>query len=168
MDKNTQLYHLLKELGLHVSDRDDLGQIIGYSILNSLLSFKTTSGARTEIEFEEIKAIYAGLEHTISSCRTKNPYHVLCNLETKVRGKVEPLIAQEKPNETNASISPPVTKLLHDIISSLTEGQRHYRDHIKRFGLSLKQTVADKGEITGWKNVLIADYKTVRDIFVYK
>ena len=163
MDKNTQLYTLLKDLSLHVTDADDLGQIIGYSVLQSLLQFETTSGSPTEIEFQEIKAIYTGLEETIAACRQEEPYRVLCELEVHVRKSLDQPRTETEPPQDSTN-----PKLLKDILSSFKEGHRHYRDNIKRMGLSLRQSVSDKGEIAGWKNILTADYKTVHDIFVYK
>lgn len=165
MDKNTQLYTLLKDLSLHITDTDDLGQIIGYSVLQSLMQFETTSGSPTEIEFQEIKAIYAGLEETITSCRQEDPYRVLCDLEVDVRQTLDQVISEMNQTKDDASSG---SRLIKDIIITLKDGHRHYQDHVKRMGLSLKQSVSDKGEITGWKNILIADYKTVHDIFVYK
>ncbi|HDD70926.1 MAG TPA: hypothetical protein ENF94_02055 [Candidatus Woesearchaeota archaeon] len=155
-EKERQLYTLIEALDAQTDDKGELGSLISYVILTSLIDFETNTGSEEERRFEEIKAIYTGLEKAIERSREEDSYSVLCELTTQKAKELKQILDKERKIENET--------LLKLIINSLTH-QKNYEDTLKRKGLRLRDNVYDTGILYGRRNILRKNYEAIRDIF---
>ncbi len=52
-----QFYSLFQTLTGYIENKDELGSIVGYSVIGSLINFETNSGSFQEINFEQVKSV---------------------------------------------------------------------------------------------------------------
>lgn len=147
----TQLYNLLNNLRYHITHDGDLATILGYSVLDSLMKFKTNTGSAEEREFEEIKTIYSGLENLTQKLRSDSPFGVRCSY---IKSVSEYLAHSDKEEYSS--------NLLQEITTATQGSRRSNEDQINRFGLAIMAQSERKGPFTGTKNCLTQDYQTVR------
>jgi len=155
-----QLYTLITKLSTYVESRDDLGILVGYCVIGSLLDFKTKTGSQQERQFEEIKEIYKGLEKTIATCETNETsdgYIALCEIKNEKESILKKFLSQ--PLEPKDE-----TPLLTKIISHLSL-KKNYADVLRRKGIGLINNLNSRGQINGTKNILTKDYHIIEEIF---
>ncbi len=159
------LFTLFRQLTNEVASEDDRAFLIGYAIISSLLSFSSSSGSTEERKFEEVKRVYAGLEHVVEQCAhpvtdSVVGYAVLSELKARVDPPLQHYFAD--PVTTNIGES----RLLGSILDDLSKRPRTYEDKIRRKGLSLMEGVRSQGRMDGRRNILLADYGLLESYFV--
>jgi len=146
-----------------VDNRDDLGSLVGYTLLDSLYDFRTNSGSEEEIRLQETKAVYEGITNTINEVvenlkRTGGEnasYEVLCDKIKHVDTRLKHDLAKESTQQS---------RLLKKILGNLP--QKGYEDKVRRYGLRLVQTVEQRGEVTQTKEqTMIGDYIDIEACF---
>ena len=145
-----------------LEDRE-MGLLTSYTILEALLGFETSSGSDSERKFEEVKAVYAGLERSLSSCQEDGYHDRLAELTTTV----DPLIQgfSETPSESVEGLGD--SKLLDGTLARLsTNFRRSYADRLKRDGLALYQRMKREGVQRRKVDALNSDYRQIEDVFV--
>ncbi len=162
--QGTQLHGLLRKLSNLVENRDDLGSLIGYSVLDSLYSFSTNSGSEEEIKLQETKAIYENIDTAIDDVLerlqelgTENAsYDLLCDKMKAVDGRMR--------TEPGDATRPSRSRLLAIIRETLPE--KGYEDKIRRYGLKLLETVERRGRfIENKERTLLGDYEDIMTCF---
>ncbi len=168
-----QLYTLLDTLEPYVDNRDELGLLIGYSILNSLLDFRTTTGAEEEIRFEEVKAVYDGLENTIRQVEKEGSYPALCDYQMAVDPKMQSYVRegvvmeQERAEGSSESKERSVgakPRLLSTILSYLVDLKGNYPDKLRRRGLELFDDAQNRGPYKRRGSSLRNDYELIKNV----
>ena len=155
-----QLYSLLSKLSLYVENRDELGSIVGYLVVNSLIDFKTTSRDQQEIQFEEVKKVYSGIENVIESCKETDSYNALCDMHIKVNPFLNEIIELQEvePDKTGSH-------LLKNISEQLVRRRGSYQDNLRRIGLGFIEEVMAKGAVRRKVDALKKDYDIIKTYF---
>ena len=157
--KEKQLYDLIKELDNSVPDKDEIGALIGYSVVRSLFAFNTKSGSDEEIMFEEVKIIRSGIEKAVESCRETDCFMTICEMNDAV----ENLKINAAKGEYEGKSS-----LLKMIVGGFAAANRNYEDLLRRSGLKIAEFAREKGRQEGNKNALNNEYQIVKRAFGYR
>ncbi|MCB9361939.1 hypothetical protein H6504_00750 [Candidatus Woesearchaeota archaeon] len=137
-----------------VDNTDDFGQLFSYSIMSSLIDFSTTTGAEEQKHFEEVKAVYNGLERTIDACKTEaNPYTAIFSHEQNIRQYMD------------AEATKKDSSLLGVISERLRSGNKSYPDRMRRKGLCLYDLIQNDREHKSTKTALTRNYKLIKRCF---
>ena len=155
-----QLYSLLNKLALYVENRDELGSIAGYLVVNSLIDFKTNSRDPQEIQFEEVKKIYSGIETVVETCKKTESYHALCDLHIEVNPYLNEIVEMQQV-ELDKTRSP----LLKNIVEHLIGRRGSYQDNLRRIGLGFIEEVMAKGAVRRKVDALKKDYDMIETYF---
>lgn len=154
-----QLYTLLRQLYDLVDhgDQVQLGQLIGFSVINSLISFSTTGVSSEEFSSKETQAIHRGLERTIETCEREG-----VSLPSKrIRdGVVRYLELFTKGRDYSGS-----NELLALTIKSL-HGRPNFEHRIIGKGMNLYEGVLERGSLKGLTNILNGDYEAIEQFFI--
>jgi hypothetical protein len=154
-----QLYTLVPKLASHIEDKDELGAILAYSVVQSLINFQTMTGSEEERMFQEVKRIYAGLEQTIQECSQQSSFMKLCNFQSELNPLLKHLIINNL-QETGDS------QIFNLIASYLSNKKGNYEDMLRRNGLLIIDKIYSRGSLYGTRNILTQDYLVIRDGFV--
>jgi hypothetical protein len=157
-EEETQLYTLVRELDYRVKDADELGTLVGYSAANSLARFESNTGSAEERQFQQVKAVHAGLEQAIRDAASKDHFTLICELQISTDPTLISLI--KRPAEYAGP-----SELLAMMIKRISLNSRDYRDKIRRQGSALCEEARKKGIIYGTRNILITDYRTMEHAF---
>lgn len=155
-----QFYTLFKKLIAVVPNEGDAALLIGYSIITSLSRYKLQTSSRIEqAKFEEIKAVFSGLEDTIqrSSSEGVTANSVLYGLQAEVEQIIASLTTQ--PAESNKS------RLLIDIATKF-KPDTNYINRIRKSALSLYYAVQSERAISGTRNILERNYMHLKGYFL--
>jgi hypothetical protein len=157
-EEEPQLYTFVRNLGFHVPNADELGRLVGYSTINSLINFSTNSGSPQEREFQQVKAVHAGLERLLKEAANKESFIVLCELELIT----DPTLVEylNNPNSYTGN-----SDILTTILKRFTINRRNYKDKIRRHGSAVCEETRQRGIIYGTKNILVTDYRTIQNAF---
>ena len=164
-----QFYSLFQTLTGYIENKDELGSIVGYSVIGSLINFETNSGSFQEINFEQVKSVYRGIENVISACEKEDEiahpigFSVYCELRTIV----DPFL-NEKIEEHPTMSEVHEKYFLGEIIKSLSNRRGNYQDHLRREGLALLVDIQMSGSIAGRRNSLLSDFQKMRYNFTGK
>jgi len=155
------LYELLRKLHLQVVNERDLGSLLGYGIMASLLPFQSISNDGDERKYEQVKSCYDGLDLLIASSRTIDSYALVCEMKTRV----DPALENYPAHQTDENSQ---TDLLPSIFLRLTQRSSfNPEDRLVRDGIALYHRVMGEGKPPeGRKNTLTQDYRSIEDIFV--
>ena len=170
MDERTNvdksLYTLFRQLANEVPRDDDRASLIGYIILDGLIYFSSLSGSAEERTFQEVRAVYTGLELAIAHCSQDAPdesalaYTFLCGLIARA----DPLLQRYFSNPvTNVMGS---SRLLSSLLEELFQRPQSYEDRLRRRSLTLMDAVRSRGIIDGRRNILLSDYALLQFHFV--
>ncbi len=154
------LYELLSRLHLQIVNERDLGSLLGYCLVDSLLPFQSISGDRDERKFEQVKLVYDGLDRLVQSSETADPYIILCGMKSRV----DPAFDQY----ASKNFSETVCDLVQAIFRRITErsGLNH-EDSLVRDGIALYHRVIGEGQPSeGKRSVLTQDYRSIEAVFV--
>ncbi len=160
--KQVQLYTLFDVLSHYIYNQDELGTVVGYSVLDGLFKFKSQSGSLQEREFQEVKSVYNSLDYVIASCKDKGSYVALCKFQSILDPIIQKYISRER---TRLSTSGLLKKILKEEISPR---RRNHVDILRRDGLKLYQNINDRGALMGNYNILTNDYKNIKEAFNLK
>ncbi|MFC1741015.1 hypothetical protein ACFL3V_00575 [Nanoarchaeota archaeon] len=152
-----QLYTLLNRLQAYVPNADELGALVGYCIIESLHDFDTNTGSTEQVEFEEIKAVYNGLEQVIESSKENDGYTTLCELKMTA----DPWIIESLEPEAGYQRK---STLVQIAMNYLQSSGRDFQDKLRRKGKQIVSDVTSRGPVTGAKNSLSRDYNLVNMI----
>lgn len=133
----TQLHPLLRTLEQCVSDRDEYGALVGYVVLRSLADFSPKSAAETERRYEEVKAIYRGLEDALAASIRSSAFSHYC----AAKSRIEVLLKQQP-------MPVPQSSLLSSCLARLVE-RGNTDDRLRRLGLYLAESVRERGRMQG-------------------
>ena len=147
--ETTQLYNLLNNLRSYVSHEGDLATLVGYSVLDSLVNFTSTSGNVQERKFEEIKAVYDGLERMTQKLENEEPYPVKCTYVQNVNDYLH-----SKDNDRQST-------LLRGVNTAISESRRPLEEHMRRLGTAVLFNSERNGPSRGTRNCLCQDYQTI-------
>lgn len=153
-----QLLTLFRQLESYVPNRDELGSIIGYSLAASLFDFNTTSRAREEIQFGQVRAIYQKLEDTLEASRKmpheedQRGFQALCDLQIVLEDKLKPDYLRSFAGSGD---------LAKRLVSYLQQRDRGYEERLRRIGLLLLMDVERRGTLTGKRSILLGDYEAI-------
>jgi hypothetical protein len=160
--KTETLCTLLRRLGNVVPDSDELGLLIGYAIADSLISFRSTSGDG-ELQKEEIRAVYLGLENMIEAIGKEGSdcasYMSLCDLKSRVDPEMHLVMQSGFKGES---------PLLNEMAQFFRGARRNYQDVLRRQGLRLyKQSTFNYQAPLSAKrpDLMERDYRTIREYF---
>jgi len=167
------LYDLLTKLKLLVVNERDLGSLLGYGIVASLLPFQSLSRDETERKYGQVKSCYDGLDLLITSSRTIDSYVLVCEMKERV----DPAIEQYHPDhsvpeggtdEKSQADQGSQAGLLPSIFLRLTQRSSfNPEDRLVRDGIALYHRVMDEGRPPeGRKNTLTQDYRSIEDVFI--
>ena len=173
------LYELLRKLHLQVVNERDLGSLLGYGIVASLLPFQSLSRDETERRYEQVKSCYDGLDLLITSSRMIDSYALVCEMKARVDPAIEnyhPSLStaesktdpKSQASEKSQTDQENQTDLLSSIFQRLTQRSSfNPEDRLVRDGIALYHRVMDEGKPPeGRKNTLTQDYRSIEDIFV--
>ena len=159
-----QLYYLVgTELHSRVSNADDLGFIVGHTIIRSLIDFSTPHGARAEYKdlsvnqrlqfmYDEMRAVYSGLQRTIESLKT---YDKSAILDEYMKDDVlDSFLNGHKDIDTQVS-------LLFKEIAEKWKGSKDSKDKLRLFGSKLVEKVKRRKPVEGHHNSFTTDYADI-------
>jgi len=158
-----QLYFFIKSISGFSYDRDDLGVIVGYGVMEGLCNFNSKSKSFEERKFEEIKTIYSEFERitTSSGNSRENEYSVLYELQSGIDKKIKDM---DKNSQKKIG-----SQLLGNIIDCLKRKEGNYEDLLRRRGLDLIDLIQKNGKIEGTrKKTMNLDYESVKYCFTRK
>lgn len=155
---NEKLYFLLKDLSNYVDNQDELGEVIGYSVISSLTDFRSNSGSEQELKFEQVKEVYKTLSSLVEKYHTDKTYYALGSL----RRDIDPLL--EKICQ-NYSDSKNTKYLINKILPELIESKRHYEDILRRAGKKIYDNVFSVGYLERNIDTLKNDFRSLEDAF---
>ncbi len=155
------LYELLTRLKLLVVNERDLGSLLGYGIIDSLLPFQSVSRDEAERNYEQVKLCYAGLDRLVASSRETESYALVCEMKARVDPALKDYLSHQADENSK-------TDLLQSIFLRLTQRSSfNPEDRLVRDGIALYHRVMDEGRPPeGRKNTLTQDYRSIEDIFV--
>ncbi|EKD52519.1 MAG: hypothetical protein ACD_62C00002G0011 [uncultured bacterium] len=151
-----QLYTLIHQFSNIVENKDELGSIISYVLVSTLMEFSAQAGSWQEMQVEQIAAIYQGLEDTLDQCRSSDSYQILCALNVKVHEFL-------KTVETEKDIV--ANPLLKHIMTKLANKRGVPADTFRRSGLALVNAIIERGALTRKVDCLKQDYRIIEVIF---
>ena len=157
----TQLYTILNKLSLMIPREDELSSLLGYTIVNSLIGFKTDSGSPQEVAFQEVDAVHQGFQRAIAECSSQTETIVLSTLENSVNNFIDAL-SEAIPADRSQGISSP---LLTSIVRYLLSGTVSYPSKLQNSGLELKRYILRRGKLHGRKNILTEDHRELTQYF---
>ena len=160
-----QLYHLLNNLSIRVENRDELGTLVGYCVIESLQGFSPTTGSKEELRFQEIKAVHAGLEQTIDQLAIyaqRIPDYSFALMCDKIVA-TQPLFCSAQQGDADDENR---RELLKAILASLPD--KGYEDRLRRRGLELVESVRSRGSFRGAHDILTADYEDIDYCFALR
>ena len=157
----TQLYTLIRNLSLSISDKDELGSIIAFSIITSLLDFSSNSGAEQDIMFEQSTAIYQGLAAAFIECQDTDSFQTVCRLHVQVN---DFLFSATNNDFLESQKSP----LLQAIVATLLRRRGSIEDVLRRNGIELADAIMDKGPLVRKFDFLTQDYQLIQTHFTMK
>ncbi|MGV8162870.1 MAG: hypothetical protein ACP5N2_06085 [Candidatus Nanoarchaeia archaeon] len=149
--EDEQLYKLFNKYAKYVSNSDERGLIIGYSILEALLNHEVKSKAKEEQQFEEIKSIYTTLGKKLDLLMSQEPLNIILTTVSEVDSKIR----------TEASLK---SEIISEFLPILNK-KRNSFNYIRNIGLQIYETVLEKGTFVGTKNILTNDYDTIKETF---
>ncbi len=159
------LYALFRQLNSEVAGEDDQAFLIGYAIVHSLISFSSSSGSVEERKFEEVKRIYAGLEHVVEQCARPTIDSVVGYATlSELKARADPALQRYFSNPVTTSIGE--SRLLKGLMDDLSKRPLTYEDRIRRKGLNLMEGVRSQGRMDGRRNILLTDYRLLESYFV--
>lgn len=182
MPLEKQLYTFLRDLRLYIEDENQLGSIIGYSILDRILTFSTKTGSLEEKKFQQVKSLYQKLEGYYERCsKNKNSdigFEILCELQSSLTPFLQysalEINLQEYETEQKNSLSnkkirtkneekPPLKYLLSSYL--ISRNTRNYEDILRRIGLNLRDQIVKRGPVSQTRNIFNSDYDALENIF---
>jgi len=167
-----QLYNLVTKLSSYVDNTDDLGTIVGYSIIGGLNRFNTSVGSKSrskkklnpetveQYKFEEVRAVYSQLESTLDSVKNVEFQEIISHLAFKLNPEIEYPIQNSKISRVNST-------LLRNILSNLGT-ERNYQDNLRKNGIKLVDILKSKGSYNRPHDYLSEDYRAIALAFVPK
>jgi hypothetical protein len=157
-----QLYYLFKKLGDVVEDRDELGMLIGYSIVSSLLGLTSNTPLRRERRAEALVAVHEGLEKTLQDCTAAGSYPTLLSLQSLI----ETYSNLESPETSGAEQKkrkvPRIKKTL------LKNPGSFYCDQLRKKGLRILSQTSARGAYESRSDILNKDYNILESCFAEK
>lgn len=156
----TQLCTLLSTLGASVESQDDLGMLVGYSVMSALINFESSSGSEEERRFEEVKSVYRVLEKTISQCMTNDTFYALSELMEKVEPELPEIFEIPTADLSEEKLSGFESTLLRTMIKNVSF-RGGYRDKLRRVGSRLFSETAASSPSKGTRNILTKDYERI-------
>lgn len=160
------LYTFFRELANGVPRDDDRASLIGYVIVDGLIYFSSPSGSAEERTFQEVRAVYTGLEQAIVHCSQDAPdesalaYTFLCGLKARADPVLQRYFLSPTTEEVGGS------KLLRSLVEDLSQRPQSYEDRLRRRSLTLMDAVRSRGIIDGRRNILLSDYALLQSHFV--
>ncbi len=155
---DVQLYTLIDKLRAYISDSDELGLFVSYSLLDSLRNFETDAGSDQERAIQEIKQAHQGLEKAVEACRESQIYEKLCEMRIGVDPLLENVLQKNTPYTGQST-------LMRKIIDASRNHPRNYPDLLRRKGKIICQEVNTQGTITGRRNIQNNDYNILTYAF---
>jgi hypothetical protein len=168
---NQQLYHLIFDyLKPRVESSDDLGTLVGYSIIKGLLDFKApriTNKSKKwrilkkiekELKLSELNATYSGLQQTILDVNEKGTFQSLSDIVQDTNLKINELLSGQQV-EKQKSV------LLKNALLYLDSKRANYEEKLRIRGLNIIDNLNQRGPIPGRSN-FIKDYETLEAHFV--
>lgn len=153
-----QLFYLLDNLGRFVNDEDELGSIVGYTLIDGLNHFKKDSARHSKIKYDQVRCVYDSFNTTIAECRNEESSSVLFKLQDCLDPRIEHYLggfSEEIESD-----------LLKKIIHAFNIKGGTFQDRIRRYGLDLKKKLENVGESYGKTNILLSDYRSISDCFI--
>jgi hypothetical protein len=153
-----QLYDLFKQLRLIEDGERELGLIISYTVVDSLLDFESPSGSIDERKQQQIKAVYEGLERAISECQEGDSASMIFSR----RGTVDPKIqGYHDGSQRNVGESDLLVRIMGKLSTSYS---RNPADRLKRDGIALYHEVISEGQKSRKVDALTGDYALVQRV----
>jgi len=163
-----QLYLVLHNLSPRISDANDYGTFIGYTVFNALNDFHLKTSSKEERLFREVKKIYESFEILLEKLNHSQDYlPSLCEFQNKTEFKLD--------NFSSAQILP-ITEveregfegswIFNGILDTLINRGGNPLDRLRRYGLELDRTVQSRGLIKGNRACLERDYRDLYGCFV--
>jgi len=155
---------IFSELKPIIRETDNLGLVVGYSVMGSLLEFKTKSGVNAveEIHFEEVKRVYYGLNNVVDSIIENEDYFpIFLDLMNKVNPELNRLFDGKAHNMQSS--------LMQAIFSEMNSLRRDWtEDNLGRKGMRLINEVNAGVPYTRKHDILTFDYNAIYASFVRK
>lgn len=160
---DAQLFMYYRKLSSFVTDEDELCTIIGYSVVGSLLDFKSNSKSDKEVKFQEVRQIYSFLDNLIESFKKTQTYDALSDLEKNILPFFEKLNLRNFYNDNESLFNSEfLNRALKD--SSLSK-VKNPSDYMRRIGLKIQNRISEVGILKRPIDILINDYKTIEYSF---
>jgi hypothetical protein len=154
--KKFQLYFLLGELGEKVNNQDDLGILVGYSVINSLSSFNSRADCETR-RLEEARKVCEGLDGVIvqflnSDCDFDSVFY---NLKERVNPVVDYSLSELKRGIVDESedVVKNRSEIFRGFLRLQNGSEGNYGDCLRRSGINLQRNVKERGYLKGDKRV---------------
>jgi len=176
-EEQLQLYSILNSLSASVSDKDDLGMLVGYSIVKGLINFKTNTGSKIkhqkrgkkifhpdiieQIHFEEVKNTYNALKNTQKSVLQVGVSSCLSDILSDIDPKITDLLTTKDYGKIQSM-------LMKNILASVENSPRTYKDILRRDGLRVTEDVHQRRYFIRPHDFLINDYESIKKCFVDK
>ena len=154
---NSQLYNLFNDLSYWINDIDELGILVGFTIVDGLMSFKKKASSYEEQKFEEIKRVYSHLNNALEKCKVDGSYSALCDYKLSVENSLDDIIhVDEEKFDSNLMLA---------VAQQPFFRRKSYPDKLRRIGLKLRQTVRERGPMQKPYSWLNKDYGDVLECF---
>ncbi|VVB78696.1 Uncharacterised protein [uncultured archaeon] len=166
--EDRQLFFIFNTLAPRVSDSNDYGTIIGYTVFNSLKNFRLISSSSEERLFHEVKNAYTHFENLIKKIKSSDNYTPhLFELQNNTESALEeysktriPSINQIPESEFEGSW------IFTGILDTLFNRGGNHLDRLRRYGLELDRAVQRRGVVKGNRSCLERDYRDLYTCFV--
>jgi hypothetical protein len=154
----TQLYDLFKQLKLVENGERELGLIISYTVVDSLLGFESSSGSAEERKQQQIKAVYEGLERTIFDCQESDSSSIIFSKRGTVNPKIQ---SYHDGSQRDVGESDLLVRIMGKLSTSYS---RNPADRLKRDGISLYKEVISEGQKSRKVDALTGDYALIQRV----
>jgi len=163
-----QLALVFHNLSPRVSDANDYGTMIGYTVFNSLNNFHLITSSQEERIFKEVKRTYDHFDVLLKKIKDSGDYLPgLCELQNKTESdldrfsslRIQPITEIPKQGFEGSWI-------FNGILDTLFNRGGNPLDRLRRYGIELDRTVQSRGLIKGNRACLERDYRDLYSCFV--
>ena len=166
--EHRQLSLIFKNLSPRISDANDYGTIIGYTVFNALNHFHLITSSREERIFKEVKKTYGAFEVLLKKLNESQDYpSSLYQLHNQTESALEAFSSTPIPRITEIPVEDfEGSWIFSGILDTLFNRGGNPLDRLRRYGLELDRNVQARGLIKGNKTSLERDYRDLYSCFV--
>ena len=160
-----QLYTLIPELEKYIPHKEELGQILGYVVLNRLLKVSASRFQSRGAKRAEVQLVHRGLSSLLNICRNYSREGTEDNIGERVLQNLQEEYKAEFRNIMQNQDVSPASPLTRDIVKVLRK-KKNYADYLRISGINLIDEVKASSALWTYKDIVSSDYNFLKSSFV--